>query len=68
MNYFFLLAVSLFSFISTEDKKTNHPPSELLNSLNDKTFDAALEEHSFIFVEFYISWCSYCSPFYEQFS
>ena len=67
MNYFFLLAVSLFSFISTEDKKTNHPPSELLNSLNDKTFDAALEEHSFIFVEFYISWCSYCSPFYEQF-
>ena len=69
MNYFFILAVYLFSFISTEDKKAkeSHPPSDLLRSLDDKNFDSALEEHEFIFVEFYISWCSYCASFYDQF-
>lgn len=69
MNYFLLLCISLFTLISSEDKKAkeNHPPSDLLPFLTDKTFDSALDEHSFIFVEFYISWCSYCSPFYEQF-
>lgn len=62
-----LSLILLISFVLSQKNVTENPPSDIIPSLTDETFDSALSTHSVLFIEFYISWCTYCPSFYTQF-
>ena len=62
-----LSLILLISFVLSQKNVTENPPSDIIPSLTDETFDYALSTHSVLFIEFYISWCTYCPSFYTQF-
>ena len=49
-----LSLILLISFVLSQKNVTENPPSDIIPSLTDETFDSALSIHSVLFIEFYI--------------